>query len=78
MRAYRTALTHFSQRYPKVPVLPESFSRRTFIAFDMMCVNLADLEHAPLVVNAVKELFAEKAELTGEDQDDEGGGVDMD
>lgn len=39
--AYRTLLTHFSQRYPKIPVFDASFAKSTCIAFDLMTVNLA-------------------------------------
>lgn len=39
--AYRVILTHFSQRYPKIPVLGDSRSETTCIAFDLMTVNLA-------------------------------------
>ena len=39
--AYRTILTHFSQRYPKIPKIDDSFSSSTCIAFDLMSVNLA-------------------------------------
>ena len=38
--AYRTILTHFSQRYPKIPVVDQSFQESTCIAFDLMSVNL--------------------------------------
>lgn len=38
--AYRTILTHFSQRYPKIPVVDSSFLESTCIAFDLMSVNL--------------------------------------
>ena len=40
-RAYRTLLTHFSQRYPKIPIIDPSFQSSTCIAFDLMTVNLA-------------------------------------
>ena len=39
-KAYRTVLTHFSQRYPKIPVIDSSFQTTTCIAFDLMTVNL--------------------------------------
>ena len=39
-KAYRTLLTHFSQRYPKIPVIDPSFQTTTCIAFDLMTVNL--------------------------------------
>ncbi len=38
--AYRTLLTHFSQRYPKIPVIDASFAASTCIAFDLMSLNL--------------------------------------
>lgn len=38
--AFRTILTHFSQRYPKIPVVDHSFLDSTCIAFDLMSVNL--------------------------------------
>lgn len=43
--AYRTLLTHFSQRYPKIPVIDPSFQKSTCIAFDLMTVNLAGMSH---------------------------------
>ena len=48
--AYRTLLTHFSQRYPKIPVFDDSFASSTCIAFDMMTVNLAGASSLPLCV----------------------------
>jgi ribonuclease Z len=38
--AYRTILSHFSQRYPKIPVVDDTFRASTCIAFDLMSVNL--------------------------------------
>ncbi|CAM6105646.1 unnamed protein product [Calypogeia fissa] len=55
--AYRTILTHFSQRYPKIPVFNESYNDRTCIAFDMMSANLADLPLLPKLLPALKLLF---------------------
>ena len=43
--AYRTILTHFSQRYPKIPVVDASFLDSTCIAFDLMSVNLKGAPH---------------------------------
>jgi len=40
-RAFRTILTHFSQRYPKIPAIGASFTASTCIAFDLLSVNLA-------------------------------------
>ncbi|XP_075103366.1 tRNAse Z TRZ4, mitochondrial isoform X6 [Nicotiana tabacum] len=55
--AYRIILTHFSQRYPKVPALDEVSIQRTCIAFDLMSVNLADLPVLPKLLPYLKLLF---------------------
>ncbi|KAJ0643425.1 putative ribonuclease Z [Helianthus annuus] len=55
--AYRIILTHFSQRYPKIPVFDESHMHKTCIAFDMMSVNFADLHVLPRVLPYLKLLF---------------------
>lgn len=34
-------LNHFSQRYPKIPVFSEQFTKYTGIAFDHMKVNIS-------------------------------------
>ena len=39
--AFRTLLTHFSQRYPKIPVMDPSLAASTCIASDLMRINLA-------------------------------------
>ncbi|MCO5574136.1 hypothetical protein L7F22_027916 [Adiantum nelumboides] len=65
---YRTILTHFSQRYPKIPVFDESYTNKTCIAFDMMSVNLVDLPLLPRLLPALKMLFQD--EMVVEDEDD--------
>lgn len=55
--AYRIILTHFSQRYPKIPVFDEAHMDRTCIAFDLMSINAADLHVLPEVVPYLKVLF---------------------
>lgn len=54
---YRIILTHFSQRYPQIPVFDEAHMHKTCIAFDMMSVNLADLHVLPRVLPYLKLLF---------------------
>lgn len=56
-RAYRTILTHFSQRYPKVPVFDETYTARTAIAFDSMRVDFKSLPRLPSLLPAVRDLF---------------------
>ncbi|KAJ3700994.1 hypothetical protein LUZ61_004699 [Rhynchospora tenuis] len=54
---YRIILTHFSQRYPKIPIVDEVNVGKTCIAFDLMSVNLADLPALPKVLPYLKQLF---------------------
>uniref|UniRef100_A0A7N1A5V5 ribonuclease Z n=2 Tax=Kalanchoe fedtschenkoi TaxID=63787 RepID=A0A7N1A5V5_KALFE len=67
--AYRIILTHFSQRYPKIPVFDEAHMHKTCIAFDMMSVNIADLAVLPKVLPYLKLLFKNEF-LTGEESED--------
>ncbi|XP_076898360.1 tRNAse Z TRZ4, mitochondrial-like isoform X2 [Bidens hawaiensis] len=66
--AYRIVLTHFSQRYPKIPVFDESYMHKTCIAFDMMSINFADLHVLPRVLPYLKLLF--KNEMIDDESDD--------
>ncbi|KAM7475988.1 hypothetical protein LguiB_023231 [Lonicera macranthoides] len=66
--AYRVILTHFSQRYPKIPVFDETHMYNTCIAFDLMSVNLADLHVLPKVLPYLKLLF--KNEMIVDEPDD--------
>ncbi|KQK03434.2 hypothetical protein BRADI_2g07852v3 [Brachypodium distachyon] len=58
--AYRIISTHFSQRYPKIPVFDEDDMRKTCIAFDLMSVNLADLPVLPKVLPHLKLLYRDE------------------
>ncbi|KAK7402288.1 hypothetical protein VNO78_14435 [Psophocarpus tetragonolobus] len=66
--AYRTILTHFSQRYPKIPVFDETHMHKTCIAFDMMSINVADLSVLPKVLPYLKLLFRD--EMMVDESDD--------
>lgn len=66
--AYRIILTHFSQRYPKIPVFDDAHMHKTCIAFDLMSVNAADLPVLPKVLPYLKLLF--KDEMTVDELDD--------
>lgn len=59
--AYRVLLTHFSQRYPKIAA-PSGASTRAIIAFDLMTVPLALLEHMPAVTKPTQMIFANDAD----------------
>ncbi|CAH2053559.1 unnamed protein product [Thlaspi arvense] len=76
---YRIVLTHFSQRYPKIPVIDESNMHNTCIAFDMMSINMADLHVLPKIVPYFKTLFrnvvVEDDEEEEEETDDDADGL---
>lgn len=57
---YRIILTHFSQRYPKIPVFDERHMHKTCVAFDMMSINIADLSVLPKVLPYLKLLFRDE------------------
>jgi len=62
MGAYRTLLTHFSQRYARGPVLgggvvPRLAAARAAVAFDHMLVDWVDLGGLPATVPRVERLF---------------------
>lgn len=65
---YRIILTHFSQRYPKIPVFNETHMHNTCIGFDMMSINIADLPLLPEVLPYLKLLF--KEEMLAEEDDE--------
>ena len=58
--SYMTFLTHFSQRYPKIPVIDDTFSGKVAVAFDLMTVRLTDLPRVPLITPGVKLLFEDE------------------
>ncbi|KAL1212426.1 tRNase Z TRZ3 [Cardamine amara subsp. amara] len=66
---YRIVLTHFSQRYPKIPVIDELHMHNTCIAFDLMSINMADLQVLPKVLPYFKTLFKDEM-VEEEDADD--------
>ena len=60
-RAYRTVLTHFSQRYPKVPVFKGG--TRVGVAFDLMRLDFkTGLPRVPSFLDAARSLFPEEEE----------------
>lgn len=59
MGARHTLLTHFSQRYAKLPRFNDNFADNVGIAFDNMRVRFDDLPLIPLLYPALRTLFAE-------------------
>ena len=67
MGAWRTVLTHFSQRYPKVPALDSVTVRKceavgATVACDFMRVPFRRLEDLPRVTTKYKEVFKQEVE----------------
>lgn len=70
MGAYRTVLTHFSQRYPKLPPGLETWGPANAIAaFDGMTVPLKCLEDLPLMLPALQAALREVDESAAEAQE---------
>ncbi|XP_015917439.1 ribonuclease Z, mitochondrial [Parasteatoda tepidariorum] len=62
MNSNYTVLTHFSQRYAKIPLFNENFHNHVGCAFDNMTVCSDELYILPLLIPALKCLFAEDVE----------------
>jgi len=59
MEADKILLTHFSQRYPKLPVV-ENTGQTVLCAFDLMRVKLKEFEYAQAFMPALRLLLAEE------------------
>ncbi|XP_022916728.1 ribonuclease Z, mitochondrial isoform X2 [Onthophagus taurus] len=62
MNAKYTLLTHFSQRYARLPRFNENFKENVGIAFDNMQLKLDEIHLVPLFYPALKLMFAEHYE----------------
>lgn len=62
MNAAFTLLTHFSQRYAKLPLINDKFTENVGIAFDHMEVTLSDLPKLHLFNPVLTSIFAEEFE----------------
>lgn len=67
MGAWRTVLTHFSQRYPKVPALDDDIVQRmdevcATIACDFMRVPFSRLEEIPALTPVIRDAFEKDVE----------------
>ncbi|XP_067043243.1 zinc phosphodiesterase ELAC protein 2-like isoform X1 [Acropora muricata] len=60
MEAKFIMLNHFSQRYPKIPMFSERFTKYTGIAFDHMRVHPRNFSRIPQLLEPLKTLFSEE------------------
>ena len=66
-----TILTHFSQRYPKIPsfLMADQLHSRVAIAFDCMSVSLKQLNQLHKFLPAMRDIFAEVVDTENEDSE---------
>ena len=57
MNVFRVILTHFSQRYPKIPPMPETLKTKAVLAFDYMTVTFRDLLWTPALIPLLSEVL---------------------
>jgi ribonuclease Z len=70
-RAQFLVLTHFSQRYPKIPSLPATaLAKHVVVSFDLMTVFFDQLSALPLLTPVLTELLEEAHDAAGDDDDD--------
>ncbi|CAG8709460.1 21706_t:CDS:10, partial [Rhizophagus irregularis] len=70
MNAHTLLLTHFSQRYPKVPVFTDDHGR-VGISFDLMQVSIGELYKLPKFVKALKNVTNDGKESNKNFDDEE-------
>ncbi|CEP15251.1 hypothetical protein [Parasitella parasitica] len=73
MNAKFTLLNHFSQRYPKVPILSDEQSNVCF-SFDLMTIQMKQIPLLPKFTNAIQLAFKEDQE---EDEEEDTEAADM-
>ncbi|KAK1756273.1 ribonuclease Z 1 [Echria macrotheca] len=80
MEADKILLTHFSQRYPKLPVLQEmdDGKQTVLFAFDLMGVKLREFRFAAAFLEAWRALFNEEAGKKEEEEEEAEEEMDVD
>ncbi|XP_076073663.1 zinc phosphodiesterase ELAC protein 2-like isoform X2 [Mytilus galloprovincialis] len=64
MQAKYQILTHFSQRYHRIPLIEDNSSHKRFgLAYDLMKVKLSELSVLYDMINPLKEIFHEDIDL---------------
>ncbi|XP_049849537.1 uncharacterized protein LOC126319882 [Schistocerca gregaria] len=62
MKAEYLIMTHFSQRYPKIPILAQEGQEKIGIAFDLMKVRMSTIACLPGLLSELRRIFEEDAE----------------
>jgi len=62
MNAFRIILSHFSQRYPKIPHFDSEYYERVILAFDLMTLRHEHLEISSKLLSSLYLLLAEEEE----------------
>ncbi|XP_055386700.1 ribonuclease Z, mitochondrial [Condylostylus longicornis] len=62
MQSQYTILTHFSQRYAKLPRIENDIGQKVGLAFDNMEICLKDIKYLPLMYPTLKIMFTEHCE----------------
>jgi ribonuclease Z len=68
MNAKHTILTHFSQRYPKIPLFDSVHQNQISIAFDLMVFNMGLTTILPAMIPLLRLMFSEETEDDEEDK----------
>ena len=71
MNAKALVLTHFSQRYPKIPLLEDEHHREIVVAFDFMRLTPDSVQLASKLVPSLRLLYPQ-SKSDSEDQDEDG------
>lgn len=54
-------MTHFSQRYPKAAALQGTYHGPTALAFDMITIDSACMQHSSTVLRVLQGLFGDES-----------------
>lgn len=71
MKAQNILLTHFSQRYPKIPVFDSIHHPTVSIAFDFMTATPHNISILPKLLPAIQLLFKEEEEEESKEETEE-------
>lgn len=71
MNAEYILLTHFSQRYPRIPIFDSQFESKCGIAFDLMSVTWSNIPTLSKLIPVLRCLFKDDLEQQEEEKEKE-------